>query len=149
MHHCRPPAGVHAGVARGLQMRVHVQVKGQQLEHNSAVVSRDSSASLPLPPLSPCLHVFCTAFLCRERAHKLHSSAQSAREQRRTSSLLAPPCLSLLCGSAVTLHGSPAAQISVLKSYSSSHLCQPPENTAFSLVLKISWIPPPIASFNW
>lgn len=99
--------------------------------------------------LRPCLHVFtaiCTAFLWRKQAHKVRSSAQSAWEQQRTSSLLAPPCLSIVCSWAGTLHGSRAAQISILKS-DSSHLAVF-QKTAFSLVLKISWIPSPIASFK-
>lgn len=44
-------------IARELQERVHTQVKGQQLEHNFAAVSRDYSP-IPSPSPPPCLHAF-------------------------------------------------------------------------------------------
>lgn len=57
MHHCRFPKDMRACIVRELQIRVHVQVKGQQLEHNFAAVSRDYS-------LIPSLCLFPSLYFC-------------------------------------------------------------------------------------
>lgn len=57
MHDCRFPEDMRIRVVRELQERVHMQVKGQQLEHNFAAVSRDYSP-IPSLSLSLCLHAF-------------------------------------------------------------------------------------------
>lgn len=56
-HHCRFPKDMCTCIVRELQIRVHVQVKGQQLEHKFAAVSRDYS-------LIPSLCLFSSLSLC-------------------------------------------------------------------------------------
>lgn len=59
-HHSRFPKDMRTCIVGELQIRVHVQVKGQQLKHNFAAVSRDYSL-IPslclLPSLYLCLYV--------------------------------------------------------------------------------------------